>query len=211
MLQYLDNVADKMLEIGANAVTTAADIQAHDSLFEQVFGRMSDGADGQVDKIDEAYKKVQQLYEYSGRLPTSLEEGFLQMSQQFMSVDMEGVEALDLAERAMRMTTDAAAAYNVELDQAQDLIQSFISGNNKAGKSLGIYATETQLMSYAVEKGFIEIGEQQKQFAIDSNIKVAKAQQNYDKILASSKSTPVDIADAQNKLTKALKQEGRLK
>ena len=207
VVQYLDTVADKLLDVGKNAVLAAADIEAHDSLFQQVFERMSDGAGNTVDKVDEAYKKIQEVSEYSGRMPTSLEEGFLQLSQQFMSVDTESELALNLATRSMQAATDASAAYNLELGHSQDLIQSFIAGNNKAGKSVGIFATETQLMEFAVEKGYINIGKQQEQFLIDSQLKVDTAQQQYQKTLNNSKSTAIDVANAQNRLNKAIAEQ----
>lgn len=207
VVEYLDNIADKMLEIGANAVSTAADIQAHDALFKQVFDNMSDGAGGTVEKTEEAYGKVKELAEYSGRIPTALEAGFLRMSQQYMSIGLDAETALDLSTQAMKLSADAAAAYNVELDDAQGKVQSFIKGNNSAGESVGIFARETTMAAFAIEKGYIDVSAQQEQFAADSAIKVAKAQQAYDKVLASGKSTPVDIADAQNKLTKAIAEQ----
>ena len=207
VIGYLDTVADKLLEIGTNAVLASADWEAHGSLFEQVFKNMSDGAERGVNRIQDAYGQIDEIAEYSGRISTSLEEGFIKSAQQYMSLGLDSGKVMELTTRTMKASTDAAAAYNTEMDDAQHLIQSFIQGNTRAGRSLGIFGSDAQLAAFAMKEGYIDISEAQNQFFIDSEIKVGKAQQNYDKVMANSKSTAVDVADAQNKLTKALKEQ----
>ena len=69
---------------------------------------------------------------------------------------------------------------------------------------MGIFARETQMLQFAVENGYIDMSKQQQQFIIDSQLKVDKAQQKYNKVLSSGTASATDIADAQNNLNKAI-------
>lgn len=207
VIEFLSKVGDKLLEIGKNAVTTAADIEAHNALFKQVFGNMNDGAGVTVDKIDEAYESVSRLSQETGIMGSSLEEGFLGMAQQFQSLGTGAEDSLLLAERAMLTAADAAAAYNMELDSAQGLIQSFIKGNNSAAERVGIFAKESNLLAFAVERGYVDTSEATKRFAEESAIAVEKAQVKYSKAVGKYGEDSVQARDAQNKLNKALKKQ----
>ncbi len=207
VIDFLSRVGDKLLEIGKNAVLSAADIQAHNALFEQVFGNMNDGAEVTIDKIDEAYDAVSRLSQETGIMGTSLEEGFLGMAQQFQSLGTGAEESLALSERAMLTAADAAAAYNMELGDAQGLIQSFIKGNNSAAERVGIFARESNLLAFAVEKGYVDTTEATKKFAEESSIAVEKAQQKYSKAVEKYGEGSIEARDAQNKLNDALEKQ----
>lgn len=207
VIDYLQKVGDKLLEIGKNAITTSADIQAHNELWDQVFSKTDEASGAVVSYSDEARTALKSVADETGIMVTAMEEGFIKANQQFLSIGTDNNTSLKQAADLMLYSADAAAAYNVELDTSQRALQSFVKGNNSAGESVGIFARETQMMTYAVEKGYIDISEQQEQFLIDSQLKVDKAQQKYNKVLADSESTSVDIADAQNKLNKAIKEQ----
>lgn len=207
VIEFLTKVGDKLLEIGKNAVSTAADIQAHNALFEQVFGNMNDGADQTVSKIDEAYEAVGRLSQETGIMGTALEEGYLGMAQQFQSLGTGAEDSLLLAERAMLTAADAAAAYNMELGDAQGLIQSFIKGNNSAAERVGIFARESNLLAFAVEKGYVDTTEATKKFAEESSIAVEKAQKKYTKAVEKYGEGSTEAKDAQLKLNDALQKQ----
>lgn len=207
VIEFLSRVGDKLLEIGKNAVSAAADIEAHDALFAQVFGNMNDGADETVSKIDEAYEAVGRLSDETGIMGTALEAGYLGMAQQFQSLGTGAEDSLSLAERAMLTAADAAAAYNLELDTSQGAIQSFIKGNNAAAERVGIFARESNLLAFAVEKGYVDTAEATKEFAEESAVAVEKAEKRYTKAVSKYGEGSTEAKDAQLKLNDALQKQ----
>lgn len=204
VIEFLTAVGDKLLEIGANAIASSADLQAHNQLWGQVFSSV-DEATGQVtDYSEEAKKALQDVADESGVMSTAMEKGFIRANQQFLSIGTDKDQSMKQAADLMLYSADAAAAYNVDLDAAQGHLQSFVKGNNSAAESVGIFARETQMLQFAVENGYIDMSKQQEQFIIDSQLKVDKAQQKYNKVLGDSNSTTTDVADAQNNLNKAI-------
>ena len=207
VIDFLSRVGDKLLELGANAIATSADLQAHNALFEQVFENMADGTGGTVDKLEEARGAVQSISEETGIMATALEEGFISMNQQFLSLGMNADDSLGLAERGMILAADAAAAYNVELGDAQSRVQSFIKGNVAGAESVGIFARETTLSAFAIERGYIDSTEAQKTFAAESAIAVEKATDKYQKAVNKHGEASLEASEAALKLDKAIKEQ----
>lgn len=208
VIEFLTAVGDKLLEIGKNAIASSAALQAHQQLWGQVFSTVDEATGQVVDYSGEAKKALQDVADESGVMSTAMEKGFIKANQQFLSIGTDEEQSLKQAADLMLYSADAAAAYNVDLDTAQGSLQSFVKGNNSAAESVGIFARETQMLQFAVENGYIDMSKQQEQFIIDSQLKVDKAQQKYNKVLSSGKSTATDIADAQNNLNKAIAAQG---
>ena len=119
VIEFLTAVGDKLLEIGKNAITSSADLQAHNQLWGQVFSSV-DEATGQVtDYSDEAKKALQDVADESGVMSTAMEKGFIRANQQFLSIGTDKDQSMKQAADLMLYSADAAAAYNVDLDAAQ--------------------------------------------------------------------------------------------
>lgn len=207
VIDFLTRVGDKLLELGKNALESSADLQAHNQLWGQVFSTVDEATGQVVSYSDEAKQALKEVADESGVMSTAMEKGFIKANQQFLSIGTDKEQSLKQAADLMLYSADAAAAYNVDLDSAQGALQSFVKGNNSAAESVGIFARETQMLQFAVENGYIDMSKQQEQFIIDSQLKVDKAQQKYNKVLSSGKATATDIADAQNNLNKALAEQ----
>ena len=67
-----------------------------------------------------------------------------------------GIEdATDLAAGGLTLASDAAAFWDVSLDESMGHLNSFINGSYEGGEAIGLFANDTQMASYAVEKGII--------------------------------------------------------
>lgn len=142
--------------ISIAAVKTAADFQALDSMFKETFGNLTNTATQAMEKMAKETGIV------SGRL----KQGFTDMFMQLKGSGIEAKEALGLTEKGMRLAADAAAAYNIPLEDAVSKLRSFIRGNTEAGDSIGLFTSETQRNEAAVAKygkKWQELTEAQKQ------------------------------------------------
>lgn len=154
--------------ISAAAVNMAGEFQALDSMFSETFGSIADDATKAMDKIAKETGIV------SGRLKA----GFTDMFMQLKGSGIEANEALGLTEKGMRLAADAAAAYNIPLEDAVAKLRSFIRGNTEAGDSIGLFTSEAQRNEAAVEKygkKWQELTEAQKQnLMLDISEKIYK-------------------------------------
>ena len=53
------------------------------------------------------------------------------------------------------MASDAAAFCDVSLDESMGHLNSFINGSYEGGEAIGLFANDTQMAAYAVEKGIV--------------------------------------------------------
>lgn len=134
--------SQKILEIGEAGVETAAKLKANNAQFEQVFGDME----------VKAHEVVEAMGNEMGILPKRLEPGYAAISSQLMSLGVAQEQAMDLASQALTSSADAAAFYDLSLENAQGSIQSFVKGNLSAAESVGIFATANGLSDYAIQK-----------------------------------------------------------
>lgn len=128
--------------IGAAAINMAGEFQALDSMFSETFGSIADNATKAMDKMAKE----------TGIVTGRLKAGFTDMFMQLKGSGIEANEALELTEKGMRLAADAAAAYNIPLEDAVSKLRSFIRGNTEAGDSIGLFTSESQRNSAAVKK-----------------------------------------------------------
>lgn len=95
---------------------SAANMRASEAQFSQVFGDME----------DKARQVVENMANDMGILPKRLEPGYAAISSQLMSLGVDQDKAFSLAETALISAADAAAFYNMSLEDAQGAVQSFI-------------------------------------------------------------------------------------
>jgi hypothetical protein len=153
--------------IVAPLVKSAASAQALGAQFEQVFG----------DAQKEAQKTVDSMGKEFGMVSNRLKPAFTQMTSMFKGLGMDTEEAMTTAKDAVTMAADAAAFYDKSYEDANAALNSFIKGNYEGGESIGLFANETQLASWAGKELGVEwknLDEAGKQVA---RLEFAKAMQ----------------------------------
>lgn len=152
MIEKLAEFGQKLRDIGIEAIEMAHKISAQEAQFGQVFSNMTDGAGKVVDKTEEAHQRVEKMSKELGIVPKRLEPGYASIASQMMSLGIEADDAMQLAETASIGAADAAAFYDISLEQARERVQSFLKGNLSAAEGIGIFASVASLSSYALEK-----------------------------------------------------------
>lgn len=137
--------AKKLFDFGKLAVEAAAGAQALQAQFEQVFGDFQDGAN----------KAINDMAKQFGMVPSRLKPGMTKMTSMFKGLGMDTEEAMGKATDAVKLSADAAAFYDVSFESANQSLTSFLKGNYEAGESIGIFANDTQLAAFAIEKGVV--------------------------------------------------------
>jgi len=125
--------------LSTKAIDAAADMQAMNSQFEQVFGDLQSNAQKTVDSLGEDFNM----------LPNRLKAPFTMMTSMFMGLGYDTTEAMTLAKDGVTLAADAAAFFDKSYEDANSALNSFIKGNYEGGEAIGLFANETQLATYA--------------------------------------------------------------
>ena len=137
--------AGKLIDFGKTAVEAAAGAKAIQAQFEQVFGDMQ----------GDAGKMISSMADEFGMVPTRLKPSMTKMTSMFKGLGMDTEEAMTQASDAVRLSADAAAFYDVSYESANQSLASFIKGNYEGGEAIGIFANETQMAQFAIQKGLV--------------------------------------------------------
>ncbi|WP_265458732.1 hypothetical protein [Enterococcus sp. HY326] len=143
--QELEQISQKIIEIGTNSIETAATYQANQAQFEQVFGEMGSQAKQIAEDMGEEFDMI----------PSRLTPGLTKMTSMFKGLGVDTQKALSMADDAVRASADAAAFYDVSFESANASLTSFLKGNYEAGESVGVFANDTQMATFAIEKGVV--------------------------------------------------------
>lgn len=147
---------DKIKDFGVKIVQTAADVQAQKAQFESAFGDMKNSATDMFDRVSES----------TGVFATRLQTAGTKAYSQFKGAGIDANDALKNTETFLGLASDAAAYYDISLEDAEARIRSFLRGNVEAGDAIGLFTSESQRNEYAVEmygKKWIKLTEAQKQ------------------------------------------------
>lgn len=137
--------AEKLINFGRMAVEASASAAALSAQFEQVFG----------DLQGESTKAINEMAKEFGMVPSRLKPGMTKMTSMFKGLGLETEEAMGMATDAVKLSADAAAFYDVSFENANQSLSSFLKGNYEAGESIGIFANDTQLATFAIEQGVV--------------------------------------------------------
>ncbi|HFI0593024.1 TPA: hypothetical protein ACGO2M_000841 [Streptococcus suis] len=137
--------AGKLIDFGKTAVEAAAGAKAIQAQFEQVFG----------DLQGESLKAIDAMAKEFGMVPSRLKPSMTKMTSMFKGLGMDTEEAMTQASDAVRLSADAAAFYDVSYESANQSLTSFIKGNYEGGEAIGIFANETQMAQFAIQKGLV--------------------------------------------------------
>lgn len=155
VLDVLKQMGQAAIELGKQAVETAAEINASNAQFEQTFKGIEKTARDSLNKIS---KEV-------GITATRMQDSYTKIFAFTKSVGADQEQALSISERALKAAADSAAYYDVSVEDATETLMSFIKGNYENDAALGIAATETTRNAKANElyaKSFQELSEAQK-------------------------------------------------
>lgn len=145
-----------MTNLAKSAVTSAAEVRAENARFEATFGILEKTATRMFKTIGADTNIL------STRLRTVGTKAF----SQFTGAGLGAVDALSAMDTYTRLAADAAAYYDISLEDADTRLRSFIRGNTEAGDAIGLFTSESQRNAYAIEeygKKWIDLTEAQKQ------------------------------------------------
>lgn len=155
-----------VIDLGRDMVEAAAEIEAENAQFSSTFGDMSDEAAAAFDRVGGSANIL------AGRLRSVGMKEFAQ----FKGSGMDATKALAAMEALLSLSADAAAYYDISLEDADERIRSFLRGNVEAGDAIGLFTNALQRDEKALHLYGLEwksLNEEQRQtvmFSIASEI-----------------------------------------
>lgn len=146
----------------------AADVEALDSQFTQVFGDME----------QEAASRLESIADDTGVFVNRMRGSFAQIAAFAKTTGLDQAESLELADRSMQAIADSAAFYDRSIEDVTESMRSFLKGNYENDAALGLSATETTRNAAAnalYSKSFAELSEAEKQFTLLKMVEDANA------------------------------------
>lgn len=137
----------------------AADAEALNSQFKQVFGELEETAS----------ESLQQVADDAGATVTRMKGSFTQLAAFTKTTGATQAEALEVAQRGLKAASDSAAFYDRSLEDVTNSLQSFLKGNYENDAALGLSCTEITRNTAANElygKSFKDLSEYQKQLTL---------------------------------------------
>jgi hypothetical protein len=129
--------------IGLSLIETTAELQAMDAQFDQIFK----GAENQ-----RAFAEINKQSEELGIHIDRLKKAFSSFGAQFKGSGMDAQKAMEATSKATALAADAAAFYDVSLENASASLASFLKGNFEAGEAIGISTSASQMSTRAVKE-----------------------------------------------------------
>ena len=150
---------DAIKKFGMGCIQAAADANAMESQFSQVFGNLEGSAS----------KSLTSIADKAGISENRMKGSFTKIAAFAKTTGMDTESALSLSERAMIAVADSAAFYDRSLEETTESLQSFLKGNFENDAALGLSCTETTRNAAANElygKSFKDLSESQKQLTL---------------------------------------------
>ena len=110
---------DKIIGFGKGCITAAADANAANSQFTQVFG----------DLEGKAKESLSSIANETGIVENRMKGSYTQIAAFAKTTGMDTSTALDLSNRAMVAVADSAAFYDRSLEDVTESLQSFLKVN----------------------------------------------------------------------------------
>lgn len=137
---------DKIKDFGQSCAETYASVAAEQAAFSQVMG----------DYSEMATEKMNAVAENTGIVASRLTPYMTKMTAKFKGLGYGVDEATSLAQEGLTMAADASAFWDMSLDESMSHLNSFINGSYEGGEAIGLFANDTQMAAYALEKGIIK-------------------------------------------------------
>lgn len=136
---------DRIVAFGKTCVETAAEVKASNAQFQQTFSV------GGKDLTKTARSILNTIAEETGIVATRLQDSGTKIYAFAKSSGADSAQALDLMQTALTAAADAAAYYDISLEDATESLQSFLKGNFANDAALGVSCTETTRNAAAME------------------------------------------------------------
>lgn len=152
----ISGLASGLKSFAVSMVETSATVQAENAQFEATFGAVAEVAEEAFERVGESTNIL------STRLRTVGTKAFAQ----FSGAGLDTADSMENMERYMNLAADAAAYYDISLEDADTRLRSFLRGNTEAGDMIGLFTSESQRNTYAMEKygtSWLNLTEAQKQ------------------------------------------------
>lgn len=134
-----------IIDFGKQCTETYASIAAEESAFAQIMG----------DYAETAQAKMDAVADQTGVVSTRLTASMTSLTAKFKGLGYNVEDATTLAADGLLIASDAAAFCDMSLDDAMSHLNSFINGSYEGGEAIGLFANDTQMAAYAVEKGIV--------------------------------------------------------
>ena len=147
---------DRIARFGAQIVSTAGDVQAENAQFEASFGDLAGTAEETFNRV------AKSTGVFASRLRVTGTKAYSQLK----GAGMDANAALERTETFLNLASDAAAYYDISLEDAEARIRSFMRGNVEAGDAIGLFTSESQRNTFALEmygRKWLELTEAEKQ------------------------------------------------
>lgn len=128
-------------DFAKDAITAAADVSAEKAQFAATFEGIEEAANGVLASVSND----------TGILATRLQQVGTKAFSQFKGAGIDAAGALSMMDEYTRIAADAAAYYDISLEDADVRLRSFLRGNTEAGDAIGLFTSESQRNSKAVE------------------------------------------------------------
>lgn len=150
----------KIIQLGAAAIETAAEVRASFAQFEQTFSVGGENLTATAQNV------LDTVANSTGVVASRLRDSGTKIYAFAKSSGASSAQAMSLMETALTAAADSAAYYDRSLEDTSDTLQSFLKGNYENDAALGVSATETTRNAAAMElfgQKFQDLTEIQKQ------------------------------------------------
>lgn len=137
----LTGIVKGVWNFGENIVNVSADVAAENEQFASTLRDLQDEATAIFDVIGEM----------NNIMPIRLRDEGVKFYTQFLSSSGDEEEALKGMAVALTLASDAAAEYNISLEEAGYMLRSFIRGNVEAGERIGLSTSGTEREYLGIE------------------------------------------------------------
>lgn len=149
----------QIIRFTKSLVEASAQVSALNAQFSATFSEVSTAAT----------KMFNEVASGTGVMATRLRTAGTKAFSQFKGAGLDANAALAQTERYLNLAADAAAYYDISLEDADTRLRSFIRGNVEAGDMIGLFTSETQRNSKALELygvKWLELNEEQRQMVM---------------------------------------------
>ena len=135
-----------VVDFGKQCTEAYASIAAEESAFAQIMG----------DYADTAQAKLNAVADQTGITSTRLTGAMTSLTAKFKGLGYNTEDATTLATDGMLIAADAAAFWDMSLEESMSHLNSFINGSYEGGEAIGLFANDTQMAAYAIEQGIVK-------------------------------------------------------